>query len=165
MGRDKALLAWHGRPLLAQACRLLAEAGAQPVCVSGDYPGYGGVADRTPGLGPLGGLHTVLDKVPDGPAWILPVDMPLLDVELLHLLRDAPPAPCAIFAGQPLPMRLRVDARCRAMLARMLADPEGPRSLHALQQMLGTVVLPLPQGAAARLANCNTPEDWRNVAT
>lgn len=164
MGRDKALLAWQGRPLLAHMRDLLRAAGAEPVRISGDYPRFGGLPDRGPRCGPLGGLDTAVASLADGPAWVVPVDMPRLDVELLHRLRDAPPAPCVIFTGQPLPMRLNIDGACRKLLAHMVGDADGPRSLQALQHRLGTEVLPIDARTAARLVNCNTPEDWEEVA-
>lgn len=164
MGRDKALLPWHGRPLLAHMRELLLAAGAQPVVVSGDYPTYGGVPDRVAQRGPLGGLEAAIARLPDGPAWVVPVDMPRLTVALLARLRDASGA-CAIFAGQPLPMRLEIDAGCRARIAAMIGDPDGPQSLKALQRALGTVELPVPAGSAHDLANCNTPAEWEDIAS
>jgi molybdopterin-guanine dinucleotide biosynthesis protein A len=163
MGRDKAMLPWEAGCLLDHMQALLREAGAAPVTVSGAYPAYGGVEDVIPGQGPLGGLHSVLQRLSDGIAWVVPVDMPRLDVTLLHRLRDAPEAACVIFAGQPLPMRLRIDASTRATVAQLLADVHGPRSLRVLQQTLGTLELPGVQDAAGRLINCNTPEQFKEL--
>lgn len=165
MGQDKAMLPWNDGNLLAHMQGLLLHAGAYPVRVSGAYPAFGGVEDTLAGQGPLGGLHSVLRTLPEGDAWVVPVDMPRLDVPLLHRLRDAPPVPCVIFADQPLPMRLRVDAATRAQLDRMLADAQGPRSLHALQAALGVLALDPDEHASARLANCNTPEQWKELAS
>lgn len=163
MGRDKALLPWKESSLLAHMQALLRDAAAHPVVVSGAYPDFDGVVDVIPGLGPLGGLHSVVQALPDGVAWVVPVDMPRLDVALLHRLRDAPEAACVIFAGQPLPMRLRIDARTRDTLAQLLAEVHGPRSLRVLQQTLGTVELPSLEETTGRLANCNTPEQFKEL--
>ncbi|MBT2767392.1 molybdenum cofactor guanylyltransferase [Stenotrophomonas sp. ISL-67] len=165
MGRDKAMLPWNDASLLAHMRALLLQAGAEPVRVSGAYPAFGGVEDMLAGQGPLGGLHSVLRTLPDGIAWVVPVDMPRLDVSLLHQLREAPPAACVIFAGQPLPMRLRVDAATRAQLDQMLAGAHGPRSLHALQESLGVLALDPDEHASARLTNCNTPEQWKELVS
>ncbi|HEY0333283.1 MAG TPA: molybdenum cofactor guanylyltransferase, partial [Stenotrophomonas sp.] len=132
MGRDKAMLDWRGRPLLAHMRDLLVAAGAGAVRISGDYPAFGGLADRVPRCGPLGGLHTAVESLPDGPAWVVPVDMPRLDIALLHALRDAPHAACVTFMGEPLPMRLNIDTGCRKLLSQMIFDPAGLRSLRAL---------------------------------
>ncbi len=164
MGRDKAQLPWQGQTLLAHMHGLLKRAGATIVRVSGDYPAFDGVADTVERCGPLGGLFSVVATLPDGPAWVVPVDMPQLDIALLRQLRDAPPAACVIFAGQPLPMRLEISAASRAVLQSMIEDPDGPRSLHALQRRLGVLELPVAVAAAASLVNCNTPEQWEALA-
>ena len=165
MGRDKALLQWQGQTLLAHMHGLLKRAGAGIVRVSGSYPEFDGIADVVGRCGPLGGLFSVANTLPDGPAWVVPVDMPQLDVALLQQLRDAPPAACVIFAGQPLPMRLNIDEACRTLLQSMIQDPDGPRSLQALQRRLGVLELAVPDAAAASLANCNTPEQWEELAS
>lgn len=165
MGRDKALLPWQGKTLLAQMRDLLKRAGAEVVRVSGAYPEFDGVADAVERCGPLGGLFSVATVLPDGPAWVVPVDMPQLDVALLQQLRDAPTAACVIFAGQPLPMRLNIDETCRTLLESMIQNPDGPRSLQALQRRLGVLELPVPAAAGSSLVNCNTPEQWEELAS
>ena len=165
MGRDKALLPWQGVPLLVHMQALLQQAGADPVRVSGDYPAWNGIVDCVPRCGPLGGLYSAVRTLADGPVWVVPVDMPRLDARLLMQLRDAPHSRCARFVGQPLPMRLNIDAACRNLLASMLQDPDGPRSLQALQRELGVLELPLDATDAAHLVNCNTPAQWEDVAS
>ena len=143
MGQDKALLRWQGRSLLAHMCALLQAAGAQTLRVSGSYPvlpGVESVPDLVPRCGPLGGLYSVVKTLPDGPVWVVAVDMPLLDRQLLWRLRDAGDARCVHFRGQPLPMRLNIDRSCRTLLQSMVMDVNGPRSLYRL--------------------NCNTPIQW-----
>jgi molybdopterin-guanine dinucleotide biosynthesis protein A len=165
MGQDKARLLWEGRSLLEHMCLLLDQAGARPVRVSGDYPEFDAVPDKVPRCGPLGGLYSAVDTLEEGPAWVVPVDMPRLSVPLLARLRDAGPAPCVIFSGQPLPMRLNIDDACRTVLASMVQQQDGPRSLYALQQRLGVLELPVSADAAPRLVNCNTPAQWEEVAS
>ncbi|WP_449466727.1 molybdenum cofactor guanylyltransferase [Stenotrophomonas humi] len=164
MGRDKALLPWQGQTLLAHMHDLLKRAGAGIVRVSGSYPEFDGIADVVARCGPLGGVFSVVSTLPDGPAWVVPVDMPQLDVALLHRLRDAPHAACVIFAGQPLPMRLNIDDACRTLLHSMIQALDGPRSLQALQRRLGVLELPVSAAAAVSLVNCNTPEQWEELA-
>lgn len=165
MGRDKAMLCWQGQPLLVHMRGVLQQAGAAPILISGDYPAHGGVADATPGMGPLGGLATLAESMDDGDWWLLPVDMPLLDAELLRRLRppSEPAAACVCFEEHVLPMRLRMDNRLRDVLRQLLALPSRQRSLHALQQALGVQRLALPAGAADKLAACNTPAQWQQL--
>jgi len=165
MGRDKALLPWHGRTLLEHMRGLLRQAGAQQVWISGAYPAFAGIPDRVARCGPLGGLYSVAMAMPDGPAWVVAVDMPRLAPALLRRLHAAHHGGCTTLAGHPLPMLLDIDPACRALLAAMLADPDGPRSLQALQQRLGARRLPLAPGDEACLFNCNTPGQWQEVAS
>jgi molybdopterin-guanine dinucleotide biosynthesis protein A len=164
MGCDKSQLRWQGRTLLSHMQALLLDAGADPVRISGNHPALGGIPDMVPRCGPLGGLHSVLTSLADGPAWVVPVDMPYLDGQLLWQLRSAGRSACAVFAGYPLPMLLPVNHTSRALLAAMVSDPHGPRSLHSLQRRLGVVELPLPEAAGNCLFNCNTPEQWKELA-
>lgn len=164
MGRDKAALEWAGGTLLSHAVALLGRAGAARVWVSGNHAAYRGIPDALPGLGPLGGLASALAVIPDGLLWVIPVDMPLLSVALLHRLRDAGPGSVRIFAEYPLPMCLKIDSTCRKVLASMCGDVDGTRSVRALQQRLGVVEVPVAARELPRLVNCNTPQQWRELA-
>ena len=122
MGEDKAGLLWRGERFLDLAMRRLeALVGAERVWASGEGRGEKCVPDRKPGLGPLGGLHAVCERLPGGAGLLVsPVDMPLLQEEELARLRDALSRSgilAAQFEGVPLPMALRVGAQCRAALA------------------------------------------------
>jgi len=64
-----------------------------------------------------------------------------------------------------LPLRLRLDERCRiALSALMSRDDPCQRSLRALQSALGHEELALSAGEAAQLADCNTQTQWHEVA-
>ena len=160
MGRDKALLDWHGEPLLAHMHRLLVRAGAHSVVVSGAYPAFAGIADLCACRGPLGGLQAVARTLPDGELLVVPVDMPALGPAALHGLLQHRDRSCSVFAGHRLPMRLRLDDAARHCLDRLLAGPAAQCSLHALQAALGTQALVPPADARERFANCNTPAQW-----
>jgi molybdopterin-guanine dinucleotide biosynthesis protein A len=166
MGRDKALLDWHGRPLLERRLDALRASGVDEVRVSGRRPGYRGITDAQPGLGPLGGLAAVAAAVAgEAELLVIPVDMPLLQAALLRRLRDErPQARCLRFAEHVLPMRLRLDAESRASLAALLREGEPRRrSLRALQQALGCAEIALDADEAAQLIDCNTETLWREV--
>lgn len=165
MGRDKALLPWQGRTLLEHMRGLLMLAGAERVWVSGRYPAFAGVPDRVTRCGPLGGLYSVALQMPDGPAWVVPVDMPRLSPALLQQLRDGHRGPCTIFEGHPLPMLFNVDNESRNLLESMIHDPLGPRSLQALQHRLGAHTVRLAHADESALVNCNTPTQWEDVAS
>jgi len=165
MGRDKALLPWQGRTLLEHMRGLLLQAGAERVWVSGDYPAFGGISDQVVRCGPLGGLHSVVQQMPDSQAWVVAVDTPLLAPRLLQRLAAEGRGACTIFDGHPFPMLLNVDNATRSVLAAMLDDAQGPRSVQAFQRRLQMHVLALESVDEACLVNCNTPEQWEDVAS
>ncbi|GAB1596388.1 molybdenum cofactor guanylyltransferase [Lysobacter claricitrinus] len=162
MGRDKAVLVLDGRTLLDRAIDVLRDAGATNVIVSGDRSMHDGVADRIPDAGPVGGIASVLSRVPDGAMVVIPVDVPLLDaVTLRTLVASLSEAPAACFKGHPLPWAVRVDARARDAVEQLLRDnPEGP-SMRALHAAVAGIEITPP--TADVLHNVNTPADLDGV--
>ncbi|RDS81024.1 molybdenum cofactor guanylyltransferase [Dyella psychrodurans] len=165
MGRDKAMLSWHGQPLIEHQIDLLKAAGVDVVHVSGDRPDYAGIVDVVSHAGPVGGIAGIAAVVNDAELLIIPVDMPRLQPSLLRRLRtESAPSRCAHFSGHVLPMRLRLDATCRAVLATLMAaQDDRARSLRALQERVGVSAIPLHDDEAAQLIDCNTEETWREV--
>ncbi|MBB3814682.1 molybdopterin-guanine dinucleotide biosynthesis protein A [Xanthomonas arboricola] len=164
MGRDKALLQWHGRPLLEHMQTLLRDAGARDVVISGDRPGYAGIADVQPDLGPLGGLASVISRLADAVTLVVvPVDMPLLSRALLEPLLAPPHQRCVAFEDQMLPMRLHLDAAVREALAALMAGAGPSRSLRALQAALHCHRVAVTASQRAAFVNCNTPEQWSQL--
>lgn len=167
MGTDKAGLRWGGQSLLEHMRGLLQQVGAARVLTSGPHAGADGLPDHESGLGPLGGLLTLAHTQADGVYLLVPVDMPLLRVSLLRRLAAAvcadPGMACAIGAGYPLPMCLRLDGAARTAIADLAAKSPRERSLCALHDALNGATLELSAGDAASLVNCNTPEQWQGV--
>ena len=165
MGRDKALLHWNGRPLIEHQMAVLQAAGVREVKVSGERPDYHGVADPVPQIGPIGGIAGVVATCDDGVLLIVPVDMPRLQPSLLQRLRDAEPCAASVrFTDHVLPMRLRLDARCREVLNMLIAATDKrARSLHALQERVGVHEIVLSTEESAQLIDCNTEQTWREV--
>ncbi len=91
MGRDKALLEYHGRPLIEHAVRLLREAGLRPHIVGSrpDLAQYAPViSDLHEACGPLGGIEAALSAT--GSKWnlFLAVDLPLIPPAFLRYLQQ-----------------------------------------------------------------------------
>jgi molybdenum cofactor guanylyltransferase len=161
MGRDKASLVIDGRTLLQRTGDALRAAGAEVVAVSGDRPG--GIPDRWPRSGPVGGIASAVDYLPDGELLVVPVDMPHLgDAVLAPLLAERALA-VACWQGHPLPMRLRLDDAARNALGELMTRPGRECSVSALQSRLGATSLPLDTLDTRWLVNCNTPDDWREA--
>jgi len=161
MGADKAFLRWQGIPLLDWMLSRLALAGAARCVVSGARPGYACIPDVAPALGPLAGLAAVAHALSDAQLLIVPLDMPLLSPELLHLLMRTGSTSCAHFCGAPMPMRMRLDATTRIQIGQLMQqESASKRSLRALQQALQAERWPVPAGLEAQLTGANTPEQW-----
>jgi len=92
LGRDKAAVAVGGTPLLARMvslarlfCPTVAVAGRDPSPLVGDAPWF---LDEIPGLGPMGGIITALERY-KCPLLVLSCDLPKLDEKTLETLMDA----------------------------------------------------------------------------
>lgn len=164
MGRDKAMLSWHGRPLIEHQIAVLHAVGVDAVRISGNRPEYQGVADPVAQAGPLGGIAGIAVACDDAELLIIPVDMPRLQPTLLQRLLTATSTGSAHFAGHVLPMRLRLDSTCRTALMELMAHhDERARSLRALQERVGVSTLPLNADEETQLVDCNTEQAWREV--
>jgi len=97
MGRDKALLEFAGRSLVAHALSILEEAGIPAMIAGAPSPARASleafvpvIEDASPGLGPLSGICTALSIISARYAVFLPIDQPLLPPSLIvFLLRHA----------------------------------------------------------------------------
>ncbi|WP_323845324.1 molybdenum cofactor guanylyltransferase [Microbulbifer magnicolonia] len=173
MGKDKALLKLPGgQTLLQRAHALLNELDAPPgvqmlpPLVSGDRPG--GIADRVCGRGPLGGLHAVAEHlaaegVDCDALLVIPVDMPLLQREILRQLCAAGAGGAAsalCFGACYLPLWLRLDPRSRRYLQEFMAGGEGG-AVRSLLQALGGRQLQAPDGDWH--TNVNRPPEFQAV--
>lgn len=163
MGRDKALLPWRGDTLLAHMQQCLHLSGVSRVIVSGAYPQCDAVPDRFADLGPLGGLASVAAALPDTTLLVVPVDMPLISADALRYLRESSAAACVCFQDQPLPLRLRLNAASRQVLAGLLDGPASGRSLRALHAALNGECLALPVQWRTQLQDADTPDAWRTM--
>lgn len=91
MGCDKAGLTIGGRTMINRSVGLLHDLGL-PVSVSArqdqflDLPGCDRVNDTDPGLGPLGGLRSVMETHPNTGMLVIPVDLPRLRSATLQQL-------------------------------------------------------------------------------
>jgi molybdopterin-guanine dinucleotide biosynthesis protein A len=93
MGVDKATVEVGGIPLLQRAVELLHQVAGELIVVTRDQTGSVGdariISDDVKDRGPLGGLLTGLHAAQHQSALVIPVDMPLLTVDLLGYLVTA----------------------------------------------------------------------------
>ena len=96
MGRDKALIDFQGRPIIAHVVDTLLTLSDDVVVVSNRFDVYGSfgarvVADYDPPCGPLGGMAAGLQAIQHELAVVTACDMPFLSVPLLSWLIDQAP--------------------------------------------------------------------------
>ena len=165
MGRDKALLDWHGRTLLDHLTEVLSSA-ADRVQVVGRAP----LPDRTPGLGPLSGIATALAATDTDANLVIAVDLPLLTGEFLKYLRsrletsDQPLLACK--TGSEFPLCLGIRRSLLPELQKRLAA--GKLSVQGFIENCGAEIILEPQLREAAFdpsmfRNINTLEDYRSA--
>lgn len=174
MGRDKATLAFEGRPLWEHQVRVLREADADPVAIV-RAPGQSPLGlpddlrlwhDTFTDAGPLAGLHTALSQSRTLLVAVLAVDMPRIDAWWFQWLGTH----CGSSVGA---IATRPDGRHEPLAAiyPRIALEEITRRLasdadHSLQSLVNGLMqrhllrsVPLPAADLWRVANWNTPTD------
>jgi molybdopterin-guanine dinucleotide biosynthesis protein A len=98
MGRDKAALVVEGQPLWRRQLAILRALDPRELFISGPSDGpyaEAGVAiveDTIPGLGPLGGIAAVLERIASPRVVVLAIDLPAMTPDYLAgLLREETP--------------------------------------------------------------------------
>ena len=166
MGRDKALLPWHGATL-AQAVAESVRAAAGCVTLVGSgrrygHLGYGVVPDMYAGEGPLGGILTALENSAADWNLIAACDMPALSADFLSQLLDAAERcegdalVCVSPSGRLEPLCAVYHRRSRSGL--YAAFLGGARKVAVALEGIRLVVWPVPE--VSYFQNVNTPEDW-----
>jgi molybdopterin-guanine dinucleotide biosynthesis protein A len=165
MGRNKALLPFHGMTLVEHVAGIIRQA-AGSVTLIGDpvqlaHLGLPVVADKLPGAGPAGGIYTALTMTSSDWNLIAGCDMPAITCDiLLDLLRRAAAvsADCVAAAGpdgDPEPLCAVYHRRCLPAVARSIRDNR--LKMKQLLTELDTRLMPVDPAA---VANVNTPAEW-----
>jgi molybdopterin-guanine dinucleotide biosynthesis protein A len=165
MGRDKALLPYHGTTLLQHIAQAVAEAAGNaaligdPSLYSGrGYPVY---PDKLPGCGPLGGIHTALTLSKTDWNLVVACDMPGISVAPLRTLLDQATKSqrdCVVAAGPngaPEPLCAVYHRRCLPAVLRAIRDKR-----LKMRDFVAEVDAEIMALDPAILANVNTPKEW-----
>lgn len=173
MGRDKALLPVEDTVLLAWVARRLAVVCSPVVIVTRPnlargVPGFAVVEDRSPGAGPLAGLHAGLEAVPTEYAAVVSCDLPLLDPGVVAAIaerRRGWDAVVPVVAGRAQPLHAVYRRRVAELAEHLLR--QGTRSLRALLEHRDLRVRWLDEADLrpidpdlSSFTNVNTPEDY-----
>ena len=171
MGTDKAALEVEGLSLLVRTAQAALEA-ELPAAVIGRARPAGwpltAVAfaeDTQPGLGPLGGLATVLGQSQTD-VLALACDLPLLMPDAVRWLRaqrvhSGEHGLIVVNSGNWEPLFSLYLPACLPLIEARLAA--GKRSLHGLIEAGEFAFIDAPDWAAAQLVNVNTPGEWEQT--
>ena len=162
MGQDKALLRLENETLLDRAKRILREAGAARVLVSGANREQG-IADYFEQVGPLGGIHAVLRKT-SLDVMVLPVDIPLITFDMIKRLLPQSDSKVAqnvaiTYKNYPVPAFIPNNSRTLQYIEQVLNDAMGDWSIRGLLKHLEHREIAVSYEQA--LSNVNTPEEWQ----
>lgn len=172
MGRDKAVLAYHGRDQLQVAFELLGEvAGPNFVSVRVDQISdpvrarYAQVIDGTQGVGPIAGILAALRTRPAAAWLVLACDLPFLDAPTMRALiagRDPSRVATAFrsaYDGLPEPLCAIWEPQCEPLLADFVAaDKRCPRKFLLAHD---ACLIDLPRSNA--LDNINSTTEYRQA--
>ena len=170
MGRDKALLRFHGAPLAAVVARAVRDAAGSVVLIGNPalaaVTGFPALPDLFPGEGPLGGIVTALRGTTADWNLICACDMPELTARFLSILFQAAEA-CDADVVLPLGAGGRLEPLCGVWHRRALGPVEaafgsGIRKVAAA--LSGLRAVPYRVTELTPLQNVNTPEDWSGYA-
>lgn len=177
LGRDKALLDWHGRPLLAHLVAQLQELSDDIVVITGPEPRYRDwldvpiFADEIAGMGPLGGLYTGIKHARHEYGLVVACDMPLVSRAVIELLRseleESLWALVPEVEGHRVPTLAIYHKNCISMIELLLA--QGRTSVQGLLEAVPTKIvsedrLRQADPSLRSFANLNTLEDWERFA-
>ena len=171
MKRDKACLMINGKTMLERANEIaLKIAGNGNVFVSGKRPGYKYFEDEIPGLGPVEGLRSVCNSLPDKyekyNVVVLPIDMPNLDFQMVTVLLDiTKSADCAFFEDAYLPVAFSDLKNLKCQINYLCSDSKingNPKKYFSIQELLGQFQdrKECRADLKYKLINTNTPEEW-----
>jgi molybdopterin-guanine dinucleotide biosynthesis protein A len=173
MGRDKAMLPYRGRPLIAHVAGTVEKAlgkeawfGSGPVAIVGEPDryrnlGYRVLADIYQNCGPLGGIITALSESPADWNLVVACDMPNLDPAALRMLVERSSNRIALCvaaegpSGEAEPLCAIYHRDCLPIFTRALHDKR--LKMKDILRELQPELAALP---ARSLANLNTPEEW-----
>ena len=171
LGYPKEMLRVDGEPLAVKLVRRLRTMFPR-VVVSTNRPArlrhlleVSQIPDERDGLGPLGGMLSVLHRAETPHVLFLPCDMPGIGEEAMaHLLavarRSHHPAAMAVVDGRPEPVFSVMETRLVPTLEDLLADCSG-RAIRALFDRTGVCEVAFTGRPELTFADIDSPDDIR----
>lgn len=178
MGRDKALIDYRGRPILAHVIATVRQLSDDVIVVSNRSAVYGPIVDSLnarlipdydPPSGPLGGLAAGLAAMRHDLAIVVACDMPLLNLDLIRYLIERVTdfdAVVPLTGDQFEPLHAVYRRTCLAAIQRRLANNER-RVISFFEDVRLSAVTEAewrvidPDGRS--VSNFNTPDDLASL--
>lgn len=152
MGKNKALLDYQGTPLIEHMLDILTRAGLEKTLISGEVEGYECIPDESPFSGPAEAMKSVIHRFTDYAGFLfVPVDMPLLNADMLRFLMQQKEG--GYFINWPLPA--------------FITSPFSQSSAISVKKLLhdyGIYPIDTPDHFLSFMKNANTPQEWQKVA-
>ncbi len=168
MGRDKGLLHFQGRPLIAQIAEQLRPHFRHLRVGTNDPERYRFVKaplvpDRIPGQGPLMGLASCLEATPTEIAFLTGCDIPTADTRTVYAIMEALAGHDAVVPVTPDGRRHPLFAAYRRSCAPVALETvaAGRRRLEDLLAQIRVAWFEL--GDTCWFRNLNTPEDYTSA--
>jgi molybdopterin-guanine dinucleotide biosynthesis protein A len=160
MGRDKARLPFRGGELAQAVAREVEKAAGNATLVG--HRDLGGIADRYPNQGPLGGILTALHHTSTAWNLIVACDLPEISAAFLKRLMEVAERSTATiilpFGADGRPEPLCAAYHRRSLIGLEDAFGRGTRKVTAAMEALAVERLDVAE--VAIFQNVNTPEDW-----
>lgn len=172
MGQDKALIPWHGVPMLTRVCEVASECCQQVYVLTPWQERYQDIVTKNcqflletnPYRGPLIGLIDGLLQINSDWVLLLACDLPILDVNIINnWINQLTELPSDVLAFVPRQGELW-EPLCGFYRRESLPElqkfiEQGGRSFQSWLSRVPVQVIPVSEQGRNMLFNCNTPTD------
>ena len=167
MRRDKAALVFHGVSLLQHQVNKLRSLGLTEILVAGSAPcaeGAVSVPDIYPHRGPLSGIHAGLNSIHGKAALVLPVDMPLIPIDLINRMLERHTGGVTILEHEGF-LEPLIGIYDRALCPHLESILTGENtSVRSFLSQVGFQTYHAG-GELVFYLNCNCPDDYEKAVT
>ncbi|MBI4925460.1 MAG: molybdenum cofactor guanylyltransferase [Bdellovibrio sp.] len=172
MGLDKRFLAFREKLLIEHAIDLLKHTLGENalIYISGKCDGFAYIDDEISGLGPIGGIYSVMNCLRK--EWIskrsfllfIPVDMPLLTKDVLQNIVFDSNKDVICFDHYELPIYLRADERVFDVLTKIYNSKNHHYcSIKELLRHLNILRIKTSPLFQSSFVNANTPQEFAHM--
>jgi len=157
MGQDKSKLIFKKKSLLEHTKFILKSAGITQIHISGQA----GIKDELADKGPVSGIFSCLNALPDDQAILfIPIDMPLLSHELISYLMRQSGHGLIYFQGHYFPILIHNTTQVRKQVSNQLENNH--LAVHQLIKAADSKAIHNPF-EKKQFFNTNTVEQWQEA--